>query len=397
MAHTVFDDPDGDSLFDQHDSALAPLSALMQLTRLQLPFVRPQQLEQLQLPHLQQLRADVMRRNRVEEAADIGLFPVHLSHFSSLTHLDLCSDTLLQRDTLPSSLRTVMWRFRGISFGRVSEADTDRLSLQPMLQLGSLASLECEFRDLRADMCHSGLLQELPGSFRRRNHWRGDETDMLKVWYMDTSAAEQEIAGDAELAAAGVLWGRMPLKSVRLVINLDGFDIVKMPKSAVQALGALLLTELAITGSSCSVIISLGLGVTPAELGEVLQRLPLLQHLRLESFAMLCDERAVAPTEAKQQQQQQQQLNADQQQPENQQQGTQPYQSAAAVIALISSIAGLPLLQQLQLMLPLQLQPAAAQQVEAALGQLLPGVDLHATKYLGMWLTSDKLKASRYQ
>jgi hypothetical protein len=49
------------SLMDLPDSAFAPLSALLQLTQLQLGHVRAQQLAHLQLPQLQQLRAIVAR------------------------------------------------------------------------------------------------------------------------------------------------------------------------------------------------------------------------------------------------------------------------------------------------------------------------------------------------
>jgi hypothetical protein len=375
---------DGDSLFDQHDSAVAPLSALLQLTRLQLPYVRPQQLEQLQLPRLQQLIASVARCRRDADAADHGFLPVDLSHFSSLTHLEVSSDTLLQCNTFPGSLRKVTWRFFS-SRHRVPEADTDsRLSMQPLLQLGRLESLSFEFNDLRTDMCHSGLLHELRGGF-----WQADSHDERDVWRMAASTAEQGVAGGPEPAAAGVLWGCMPLKSVRLAVDKVQHGFVKMPQSAVQALGALPLTELDINGGGPILsFLHLGLDVTPAQLGAVLQRLPLLQHLQLNCFAMLCDESAVATTEA----QQQQQLDVEQQQPENQQQGMQSYHSAAGVIALISAVDGLLPLQKLQLLLPLQLQPAAAKQVAAALDQL-PNVILEDAEQFGMWLRNPRPRA----
>jgi hypothetical protein len=346
-------------LSDQHDCALAPLSALMHLTRLELPYVRAQQLEQLQLPRLQQPTATVARRNRSDAAADHRLGRVHLSHFSSLKLLDVSSNTLLQSDAFGSSLRTVTLRLLRPSSDRVPAADAARLSLQPLLQLGCLDSLSLEFYDLRPDMCHSGLLHELHGS-------SGGCCNSRKVWRMAASTAEQGVAGDPEPAAAGVLWGALPLKSVRLDIIRGMHGFVRMPMPAVHALGALPLTELVIRAESDGSFLTPGLDVTPAQLGKVLQRLPLLQQLVLDQFVMLCDERAFTGTEA----QQQQQLDAEQQQQhENKQQGMQPYHSAAGVSALVSAVAGLPRLHKLYLTLPLRLQPAAAQQVD--MGQLL--------------------------
>jgi hypothetical protein len=262
-----------------------------------------------------------------------------------------------------SSLEQLTWEFLQPAWEAApDDADVARFTWLPLHQLEFLESLHLTFYDLRPDLCRSGLLHELQA--------RGDKSS---IWRVAGSSAEQGVGGDANFAgpaAAAVVWGCMPLKSVQLAFSEElQRETVRMPKSAVLALGALLLTVLAINGGDW-LITHLGLDVTPAQLGGVLQCLPLLQHLQLRTFAMLCDERAATATEA-QQQQQQQQLDAEQQQ-ENQQQGMQPFYSAAGVIALLSAVAGLPDLRGLQLLLPLKLQPAAAQQVQAALGQLLP-------------------------
>jgi hypothetical protein len=152
---------------------------------------------------------------------------------------------------------------------------------------------------------------------------------------------------------------------VRLEYN-EGF--ASMPTATVQSLGALQLTELAIHGgchSGNTMQTFLGVEVTPAQLGAVLQRLPLLRNLELAYFALLCDEAAAADTSA-----QADSLSA------AQQQDMQPHHSAAGVISLVSAVGQLTKLQTLCVEVPLQLQQAAASQVAAALEQLLPSIEL---------------------
>jgi hypothetical protein len=103
----------------------------------------------------------------------------------------------------------------------------------------------------------------------------------------------------------------------------------------------------------------MGLEVTPAQLGEVLQRQPLPQHLELKYFALLCDaelalhDAYALPMQQQQQQQQQQQEVVRMQQQQQEVVRMQPCHSAAGVTALVSAIGQLPKLQALQLELPL--------------------------------------------
>jgi hypothetical protein len=372
-------DKDSD-IYDWHDSVLAPLSALQQLTQLQLPMVRAAQLAHLRLPRLLVLTATAARtRHRSEEANQLPQeCPLQLSHLTSLTRMSIRSSTLLGCDTLPSSLRTVAWEFVRPGWRAGPNADVARFSLQPLqqqplLQQG-LESLHLNFCDLRQDLCDSRLLHELQKDGGRRG--TGD------MWRLEAAPAEQGIAGDVDPAAAAGVWSGMPLKSVRLAFDQLQYECVRMRKSAVQALGALPLTELCITGPGCFAN-QLGLDVTPAQLGEVLQRLPLLQHLQLDSFGMLCDESDVAAIHPQQQQQQQPGQ-------QDEQQCKQPYHSAAGVIGMISAAAGLHKLHNLQLGLPLKLTAAAVQQVTAALNQRLSSLPIVKLHDLGsqMWLKS---------
>jgi hypothetical protein len=350
--YAIDDDP---AIIEQPDSVLAPLSALQQLTQLQLPMVRAAQLAQLRLPRLQQLTATAGRiRHKSEEAVKLPQeCPLELSQMTALTCLKIGSSTLLACDSLPGSLHAVDWKLLRPAWRAGPNADVASFSLQPLQQQQGLESLHLTFHDMRPDLCPSGLLHGLQDGYGRRyNDYKSD------MWRLKESSAEQGIAGGSGLADAATVWGCMPLKSVRLAVGHDQGQYVfgRMPTSAVQALGALPLTELAIVGG-VHMLIRLGLDITPAQLAKVVQRLLLLQHLQLEYFAMRCDESVVAATAAQQQQQ-----------------GMQPYHSAAGVIAFISAAAGLPSLHKLQLWLPLMLQPAAAQQVKAVLRQQLPNL-----------------------
>jgi hypothetical protein len=366
-------------LRNQQDSALAPLSALQQLTRLQLPVVRAPQLVHLQLPQLLQLTATVGSRVLARAGSSHGdrqqqdsdqqqhMSPVILSHLSSLTLIDIDSSSLLHSGAFPSSLRAVTWGF-GYSY-----AELPGLSLQPLLQLAALEKIHFIFDDMRPDLCHPGLWHRQVST--KNGTWRSGVSGSpfeIEVWRMPTSAAEQGFVGAGDAAADESPWGALPLQSVRLMYGQVG--VMSIPTAAVQALGALQLTELAVHGGF-EYEAHLELAVTPAQLGAVLQRLPLLQRLELVFFAMLCDEAGVADAEAQQQQQQQQQP------------GMRLYHSFAGVSSLVSAISCLPGLQLLELDLPLQLQQAAVQPIVAVLHEVHLGVTLDdKIEFYGFWL-----------
>jgi hypothetical protein len=357
------------SLMDLPDSAFAPLSALLQLTQLQLGRVRAQQLAHLQLPQLQQLNAVVARVYPVwKDDQPHQLFDI--SHLSSLTLLHINS-SWMQGDGFPCSLHAVTWEFPlgGSSNPEIAKKLSAEMSLQPLLQLGALEEVQFIFHGLRPAQLQHGLLHTLANV---RGDWcyeskPGEEV----VWRTPASAAEQGAVGDVQpapaAAAAEASWGAGPLKSVRLMYDKLQHGFASMPTATVQALGALQLTELAIHGGSWFQA-HLGLEVTPAQLGEVLQRVPLLQRLELEYVALLCDAEfpELADVYALPAQQQQQQVRM------------RPYHSAAGVAALVSAIGQLHKLQALQLELPLLLQPNQAdlQEVESALERWLPRVCL---------------------
>jgi hypothetical protein len=370
IAFTRSKDDYCNSLVDLPDSAFAPLSALLQLTQLQLGHVRAQQLAHLQLPQLQQLRAIVARVDMWQD--DQAQQPFDVSHLSSLTLLHINS-SWVHGDGFPSSLRAVTWEFpTEVDFepdvaDRLSSAE---MNLQPLLQLGALEMVHFIFYDLQPAQILHGLLHELVTAGEYGKH---------VVWRMAARAAERGVVGNVQPAAAAgggvqsgaaeASWGAAPLKSVRLMYDKLHHGFASMPASTVQAFGALQLTVLAIHGGN-RLHIHLGLEVTPAQLGAVLQRLPLLRILELAYFALLCDEAAAADASV-----QTDSLSA------AQQHDMQPNHSAAGVISLVSAIRQLPKLQTLCVEVPLQLQQATASQVAAALEQLLPSIKLRDTTH----------------
>jgi hypothetical protein len=345
------------SLIALPDTALAPLSALLQLTQLQLWRVRAQQLAHLQLLQLQQLRAIVARVYPItQDNPPHQLFDV--SHLSSLMllHINSC---WMQDDGFPSSLREVTWEFSARESNNRGAAE---IKLQPLLQLGALGKAHFIFKDLRPARLQQGLLHTLLN--HRPLTWRFErESGEEVVWRMAASAAKQDAGGDVQpavAAAADACWGAGPLESVRLMFDELPYGFASMPKATVQALGALQVTELAIHGGRFKGT-HLRLEVTPAQLSEVLQRLPLLQRLELEFFALLCDDEAVGLADLPAQPVQKQQVCL------------QLRHSAAGVTALVSAIAQLFKLQALQLALPLLLSPERdMQEVESALERWLP-------------------------
>jgi hypothetical protein len=363
-----------DSLMDLPDSAFAPLSALLQLTQLQLGHVRAQQLPHLELPQLQQLRAVVARVYPVwKHDQPHQLFDI--SHLSSLTLLHIHS-SWMQGDGFSSSLRAVTWEFplRMSSNPEVAKMLSAEMDLRPLLQLGALEKVHFIFYDLISARLQHGLLH---ARVYVQDDWRCESiAGQQMVWRTAAGAAAQDVVGDAQPAAAAAeaSWAAGPLKSVRLMYDKLQHGFASMPTATVQALGALQLTELAIHGGSWFRA-HLGLEVTPAQLAEVLQHLPLLQRLELEYFALLCDAEFAEPADvsalpaavpAQQQQQQQQPMRM------------QPYHSAAGVAALVSAIGQLHKLQAMQLELPLLLRPTTEelQEVESALERWLPFVQL---------------------
>jgi hypothetical protein len=368
-------------LWDLSDSAFAPLLALLQLTQLQLTqlqlwAVRAQQLAHLQLPQLQQLTAFVARVHPVWEDDQPHQFDV--SHLLSLTLLHINSHWM-QGDGFPSSLREVTWQFpsTAIQNPEVAKQLSAQVDLQPLLQLGALEKVQLIFNNLKPARLQEGLLHTLPQWRREHNSWHHmSKSGKQVVWRTAASAAQQGALGDeqpaAAAAAAEATWRAAPLRSVRLMYDKLRWGFASMPTATVQALGALQLTELAIHGGFLESAY-LGLEVTPAQLGEVLQRLPLLQRLESMWFALLCDAEFANPADvsallAPQQQQQQQQEE------EEQQVCMQPCHLAAGVTALVSAIGQLHKLQALQLELPLLIRPnqAGLQEVESALERWLP-------------------------
>jgi hypothetical protein len=359
---------------DLLDSAFAPLSALLQLTQLQLGHVRAQQLAHLQLPQLLQLRAVVARVYPIwQDNQPQQLFDV--SHLSSLTMLHINS-FWVQGDGFPSSLRAVTWEFpnKGSKDTAVAKGLSSEMNLQPLLQLGALEKVHFIFHGLRPAQLQHGVLHKL---LNVHNDWRCESNfGEQVVWRTAASSAEQialHVAeGGVQPAAAEASWGAVPLKSLRLMYDKLQHGFASMPTATVHALGALQLTELAIHGGSFFVA-HMGLEVTPAQLGEVLQRLPLLQRLELKYFALLCDaELALHDAYALPMQQQQQQ-----QQQEEEVVRMQPCHFAAGVTALVLAIGQLPKLQALQLELPLLLDPEDdLQGVRSALERWLPRVCL---------------------
>jgi hypothetical protein len=265
----------------------------------------------------------------------------------------------------------LIWKFQGGS--------SSGINLQPLLQLGALEKVQFIFSGQAAQLQDGLLHSPFSGVSCPHSDWCIESApgERQVVWRTAASTAEQGAVGDVQPAAAaaaavaGASWGARQLNSVRLKYD-TWFE--SMPMAAVQSLGALQLTELAIHGGEW-IRAHLGIEVTPAQLGEVLQRLPLLQRLELWWFALLCDaEFAGGYADGRSQRE----LPAQQQQQQEEQLRMQPCHSTAGVTALVSAIGQLRKLQVLQLELPLLLMPRQQdlEEVQSALERWVPGVHL---------------------
>jgi hypothetical protein len=124
----------------QADNVLAPLSALQQLTNLQLDYVRRRQLEHLRMLQLLEL---TMRIEMQHNGDVVQLQMGHLTGLSKLAMSDWAA-TMQLEDQLPLGLKELELKVvLGVGGG-------NRCSVQPLLQLSSVSSLK-EFH-LACDM-----------------------------------------------------------------------------------------------------------------------------------------------------------------------------------------------------------------------------------------------------
>jgi hypothetical protein len=126
------------------DKALVPLSALQQLTRLELSAVRGTQLQHLQLPRLQHLV--------LKHLVYLGpAVPQRLGHLSSLVVLDVRACFGLScTDTLPANLRTLKLWAKPVSSYRPRQPCN--FSFAPLLALSKLEQLQLDLARVACTM-----------------------------------------------------------------------------------------------------------------------------------------------------------------------------------------------------------------------------------------------------
>jgi hypothetical protein len=233
---------------DHPDDLLEPLSALQQLTCLQLGVVRRMQLQHLQLPHLQQL--DVWCSHRgVGQRLQLG----QLTALRKLLLQDYAT-AMRPDDQLPPNLQQLEY----VLIGQRDDVSGDGQTsiLQPLLVLSQLRKLDMQFRGAPAVTADElKQLSSLTG------------LQELGLSY------EGCTAGDA--AAAAAAWRVVPLKALKW-----GSDTVSA--AMVKQLGELQgLTQLVLQAAGFSVS---NMDATPGQLAVALQQLRKLRCLTIKGF-----------------------------------------------------------------------------------------------------------------
>ncbi|KAF6254814.1 hypothetical protein COO60DRAFT_1538509 [Scenedesmus sp. NREL 46B-D3] len=264
----------GQAVSPQSDRVLVPLSALRQLTTLQLLSTgaapRKEQLQSLQLPQLQQLQAAL---HRMREGKHL-----QLAHLTALTQLSLTDSTGVPSptDQLPPNLLDLTWLLEDW-YGSVA-ASSSSCSVQPLLALSRLRKLQLHTcatsptAEELAQLSSLGSLTELGivSNWQTLGH-EEDEADVLWQTVAAQAAAEPTNAAVLRL---------LPLKALSWSSERSPVAV-----AVLQHLGALQgLTRLELHLSCEAVPGHCGNQLTPAELTAMLQRSTGLQQLSLTAI-----------------------------------------------------------------------------------------------------------------
>jgi hypothetical protein len=221
------------AVFGDSSSALAPLTALQQLTELQLPCVHRSQLAALHLPQLQQLRVDLTVNDKSHQ-----LQICHMTALQKLHILDNSTHGLADGDQLPPSLLDVSWNSNG------------GCSVQPLLALTRLQMLWLSFEGQAPAASELAQLSSL-----RSLQWLG-------LWYWNAPA-------QVTAALAAEAW---PVLSL-VMLNIHA--PIAPPPALLEHLSVLQrLNHLLCKGRH--------MGATPGQLAALLRQLPSLQSVELQ-------------------------------------------------------------------------------------------------------------------
>jgi hypothetical protein len=336
----------------QANDALAALSALQQLTHLEIAPVRKAQLQHLQLPQLQQLRVSFMCTWIDEQ--------LQLSHITSITQM-VCEGcgTLFCGEQLPPNVLTLTWS-DDLGFHRA--VVEGKYSLQPLLALSKLQQLHLDMRHGAPEIEELAQLNSISSLTDLTLTY-----DLIGLGANPSNAAAVEeaaaAAAAAEAAAQGV-WQLLQLKAL-------SWKSRSIPAAVLQQLSALqglarLDLQLLDHHDACQA------QYQPAVLAAALKPLSKLQQLQLilnparyqasssESIVLSASgEQHAAPAAGESE-------------------GSSPSSSeqrgdAQGVAAFLQAIAGMSDLGQVYICLPVKLAEADAQQLSGMVQQLLPG------------------------
>jgi hypothetical protein len=255
------------------DRLLAPLSSLQQVTALQVRkgLLRRMQLQHLQLPLLQQLRADIGGGRANRARAD----QLQLAHLEALTQLSLKDRTgvLSPAEQLPPHLHELT--LRQVEYHHRDEGS--KYSLQPLLVLSRLEKLQLCMRDGAAAAAEQ--LAQLTSISSLT------EVELSYAW--ELSSAEEAGQAKAAAEAAAVAWLMLPLKALSWSSTwVSGwFDFsdswrCAIPAAVLHVVGSLQgLTKLEL----CAATKYSSDLPEPAQLAAMLQPLTGLQQLKLTS------------------------------------------------------------------------------------------------------------------
>jgi hypothetical protein len=209
----------------QSDNVLAPLSALQQLTSLKLGGVlRKVQLQHLQLPQLQQLEARFSLNLGFEADREEHL---QLAHLAALTQLFLwvAAEGLGPADQLPLELQKLTLRHGPVGFIDDDSSCITSCSLQPLLALSRLQTLQLTMRDAAPAAEELAQLSSI-SSLTEVELW----CDWERGHGDNSNRRTEAIEAAAEAAAAA--WKLLPMTTL-------SWSSPCMPAADVQVVGVL--------------------------------------------------------------------------------------------------------------------------------------------------------------
>jgi hypothetical protein len=312
-------------------NVLAPLSALQQLTSLQLGYSQKRQLQHVLLPQLRELemRLESVAHEELQQQLQQQLQLTHLTGLSKL-FLRVSAALLQPGDYLPPNLHEL----------EVTGAGVQHCTLQPLLWLTQLQKLHVLFDGVPVEsevaVQHLSSLTSL------------QEQRLSYAWNRDAAEVgcgvpwQGSLDATCEAAAAASAWQDLPLTS----LSWRGPDV---PGAVLRKVAALTgLTSLQLNTQERR--IELGFQAEPRQLAAIPQQLTRLRQLSMVGFfsplAVVIDGR-MADTAGH-------------------------LHDMESVAALLQAIGELQMLEEVHLSLPVWLHECHVQQLSGKLQQLMP-------------------------